>query len=112
MQVLKKDFKGEILVGQAVIISTENSEIPWMVSAPTMRLPSVVANTVNAYLAFRAALRVVRDTQIDTLLCPGMGTLTGKIPFEKAAKQMLFAYLTYQQCSSLTLAIERKSMFI
>jgi hypothetical protein len=32
-----------------------------VISAPTMRIPRDVADTVNAYLAFRAALRAVLD---------------------------------------------------
>ena len=70
---LKADYGGELPVGQAVIIETlssndsdkkfENPEfnegklIKYLISAPTMRVPMDVIHTVNAYLAFRAAIR-------------------------------------------------------
>ena len=30
--------------------------IEWLISAPTMRVPAVIQDTANAYLAFRAVL--------------------------------------------------------
>ena len=56
---IARDWAGELPVGQALIVSTGRAEIPFCISAPTMRSPSVVANTVNAYLALRAALLAV-----------------------------------------------------
>lgn len=96
--VIHSDFEGELLVGQAVVVETNHPEIPFLVSAPTMRVPEVIANTVNVYLAFRAALRAVRDfnlrhsNAIQSVLCPGLGTATGAMPPERCAKQMRMAY--------------------
>ncbi len=53
--VIEREFGGELPVGLAVIVPTMNEDIPWCISAPTMRDPGDVADTVNAYLAFRAA---------------------------------------------------------
>jgi hypothetical protein len=39
-----------------LLVPTGRREIPWCISAPTMRIPGIVADTPNAYLAFRAAL--------------------------------------------------------
>jgi len=89
---------GELPVGQAEILPTGNAEIPWLISAPTMRIPSSVVHTPNAYLAFRATLRAVRthNTQhpakIRSMLCPGLGTSIGRLPAEVCAKQMRIAY--------------------
>ena len=64
----------------AAIVPTLHADIPWCISAPTMRVPRVVADTVNAYLAFRAALRAVLAHNasdrpaIRRILCPGLGT--------------------------------------
>lgn len=70
--VLKEDYNGELLVGQAAIIKTfsandsskkfedpkfnEGKLIKYLISAPTMRVPLDVIDTVNAYLAFRAVI--------------------------------------------------------
>jgi len=102
---LREEFDGELLVGQALIIETgdtredESERIPFLVSAPTMRVPHDVHDTVNAYLAFRATLIAVRDHNkagklppIRTLLCPGLGTAVGQMPYDRCAKQMRRAY--------------------
>ena len=70
--VLKENYNGELPVGQAAIIKTlsanetkkkfenpkfnEGKLIKYLISAPTMRVPLNVTDTVNAYLAFRAVI--------------------------------------------------------
>ncbi len=96
--LLRDQHFGELPVGQAVIVATQDRTLPWLVSAPTMRVPSNVAGTANAYLAFRAALiAVIRHNAagpppIATLLCPGLATTTGRIPVDRCARQMRFAW--------------------
>ena len=96
---LRRDFDGELPVGCAVIVETNDARIPYLVSAPTMRVPMNVSNTVNAYLAFRAALIAVRDHNraspeipIASLLCPGLATFYGCMDPGRSARQMLHAY--------------------
>jgi O-acetyl-ADP-ribose deacetylase (regulator of RNase III) len=95
---LKTDHDGELPVGQATIVETFDGDIPYLVSAPTMRVPTNVANTVNAYLAFRAAIRVIKQHNraqpgtIRTVLCPGLCTAIGRMPAELAARQMAAAF--------------------
>jgi O-acetyl-ADP-ribose deacetylase (regulator of RNase III) len=97
-RVIRDDYDGELPAGQAAIIATGNQRIPFLVSAPTMRLPMNVADTLNAYLAFRAVLRAVvawnrgQPTPIRSVLCPGLGTAVGKMPPRRCARQMLAAY--------------------
>jgi O-acetyl-ADP-ribose deacetylase (regulator of RNase III) len=89
---------GEMPVGSAVIVPTGDAAIPWCVSAPTMRVPMDIRGTVNAYLAFRAALiAVMRHNErcpqkIKSVLSPGMGTAVGMMPVTIAAMQMHHAY--------------------
>ncbi|KWA11605.1 hypothetical protein WT37_21320 [Burkholderia territorii] len=82
----------ELPVGEAVAIDTWDRAIPLMIAAPTMRVPSLVGDTDNAYRAFRAALRVARARGVQSLLAPGMGTGTGRMYPVQAAAQMLRAY--------------------
>lgn len=95
---LKSDHDGELPVGQATIVETFDTDIPYLVSAPTMRVPMNVANTVNAYLAFRAAIRAIKQHNreqpgtIRTVLCPGLCTAIGRMPPELAARQMAAAF--------------------
>ena len=97
-EVLRTEWDGELPVGCAVIVETNDPRIPYLVSAPTMRVPMNVSNTVNAYLAFRAALVAVRDHNrrhpgsIRSLLCPGLATFYGCMDPRRSARQMLLAY--------------------
>lgn len=97
-ETISNNHGGEIPIGQAVIVPTENPDIPWCISAPTMRVPQDVSDTVNAYLAFRAALQAViahnetSESPIRTLLCPGLGTAVGRMPVERCARQMRAAW--------------------
>jgi O-acetyl-ADP-ribose deacetylase (regulator of RNase III) len=96
--LLISEHDSELPVGQAVIITTDNENIPYMISAPTMRVPMDVADTANAYLAFRAAIRVIKihnrdnSVPIRTVLSPGLCTLSGHMPHDRAARQMCIAY--------------------
>jgi O-acetyl-ADP-ribose deacetylase (regulator of RNase III) len=95
---------GELPVGLAAIVKTDDENIPWLVSAPTMRVPISIRGTVNAYLAFRAALAAVlrhnarlpcwwpHPDMIESILCPGMGTFSGMMDVNIAARQMYAAY--------------------
>ena len=77
-QLLHAEHDAELPVGEAVILPTHDAEIPLLISAPTMRVPMDVSDTVNAFLAFRAVIRTARHynqsaaTPIDTILCPGL----------------------------------------
>jgi len=81
-----------LAVGEAIIIRTGDEQIPAMIAAPTMILPSVVADTQNAYLAFRAVLRAVRHMDYQTIICPGLATMTGRMAPHESARQMRRAW--------------------
>jgi O-acetyl-ADP-ribose deacetylase (regulator of RNase III) len=97
---LRDEHDGELPVGQATIIETFDATIPLLVSAPTMRIPMNVSGTVNAYLAFRAAIRTVKlrnreaPGTIRRVLCPGLCTAVGRMPPDLCARQMAAAYET------------------
>jgi O-acetyl-ADP-ribose deacetylase (regulator of RNase III) len=97
-KVIREEYYGELLVGRAVILETKNKEIKYLISAPTMRVPQDISETLNAYLAFRAVLIEIKefndknDNKIKSLLCPGLGTLTGCMSSMTCASQMKKAY--------------------
>ena len=93
------DFHGELPIGTAVLVETGHASWPFLIAAPTMRVPESVAQTVNAYLAFRAVLLAVRahnasdhETEIRSVLCPGLGTGIGALDPTRCALQMRLAY--------------------
>jgi O-acetyl-ADP-ribose deacetylase (regulator of RNase III) len=95
---IRAQHDGELPVGQATIVETADPAIPFLISAPTMRVPMNVSQTPNAYLAFRAVIRAVRlhnaesSRAIRSLLCPGLCTAVGRMRPTVAAKQMATAY--------------------
>ena len=97
---LEEEYFGEIPVGNALVVETKLQNLPFLISAPTMRVPSNVSNTVNAYLAFKAIIQVTLDhnkrnsNKIKTILCPVLATCEGKMTAEICAKQMYMSYQT------------------
>lgn len=93
---------GEIIVGQADVVETGHEKIPYLIFAPTMRVPMNLHETVNPYLAARAILLLVThgsfrsgkfagqkiSEHIKTIAFPGLGTGVGKVSFNTCAHQV------------------------
>lgn len=93
---------GELLVGDADIVETGDATVPYLIAAPTMRVPMVLHDSVNAYLAARAVFRLVRDgvftsgphvgepvsAHVNTVALPGLGTGVGRIRPDVCATQV------------------------
>ena len=57
LQKIIKDLpEGELLVGQALVLETGDKVVPFLISAPTMRVPTNfnIDTSINAYLAMKA----------------------------------------------------------
>ena len=93
---------GELLVGQAEIVETNDQQIPFLIAAPTMRVPMRLENTVNIYLAARAVFLLIMHGVFDSgsfkgeaiskhiqkVAFPGLGTGVGLANPNTCAKQM------------------------
>jgi O-acetyl-ADP-ribose deacetylase (regulator of RNase III) len=87
--------EGELLVGTAMVLETGDAAIPYLISAPTMRVPTNfnIPTSINAYLAMKAVLiRARAHEHIESVAIPGMCTGVGRMAPEIAARQMLAAY--------------------
>jgi len=83
---------GELLVGEAQAIETFHDQIPYVISAPTMRVPMILGPTsINPYLAARAALREANAYELDSIAFPGLGTGVGQVPPNICAHQVRVA---------------------
>ena len=103
-RAIRSKHFGEQPVGTALIVPTGKKKHPWLVHAPTMSLPQIIATTHNVYFAMlavlhacerhnhRASLKPDGFKAIKTLLCPGLGTSTGKMLPAAAALQMSLAW--------------------
>ena len=86
---------GELLVGQALLLATGKRDVPWLISAPTMRIPTNfnIATSINAYLAMKAILLTAQaKASIATVAIPGLCAGVGRMQPIIAARQMFMAY--------------------
>lgn len=93
---------GELLVGEATIVETDNKQIPFLIAAPTMRVPMPLNESVNPYLSARAVFLLIKYGKfstgqyegkrisdcVDTVAFPGLGTGTGGINSNICARQV------------------------
>jgi O-acetyl-ADP-ribose deacetylase (regulator of RNase III) len=97
------EFFGEQPVGTAFVMPTGHTSIPFLVHAPTMRVPGSIAGTDKVYSATWAALLAIHahnrtsDQTIEVAAMPAMGTGFGGVPFDEAARQMATAYRHYRE---------------
>lgn len=100
MRDIKMLHGGKLAIGKAHAITTYDPVIPMMISAPTMDWPpGDVSASDNAYLAFKAALlcaievgQQVSPGDTPTIITPGLCTLTGRMPPQRCAEQMVRAW--------------------
>ncbi|EKH7682095.1 macro domain-containing protein [Salmonella enterica] len=99
-QHILSEYLGEQPVGSAFVIETGNSKHPWLVHAPTMRVPLIIDGTDAVYNATRAALlaifqhnkSVAEYKKIKSVVFPAMGAGCGQVPPESVARQMKLAW--------------------
>lgn len=91
-KIIREHHGGELLVGAAEIVETD-AHIPFLIAAPTMRVPMILRDSVNPYLAARAVLLLIkngtfRDGQwkgqrvnevVHSVAFPGLGTGVGQV---------------------------------
>ncbi len=98
MAAIRDRFLGELPVGMALIVPLPGPRFPFLVAAPTMRVPTSVGQTIHAYLSLRAALVAVLQHNredprpIRSLAVPGLCTGVGGMDFGIAARQMRSAF--------------------
>ena len=121
-KAIREKHGGELLVGAAEVVATAHEQFPYLICAPTMRVPHPIPETVNAFLAMRAILRAVEefnkpDLKIRSIAIPGLGTGIGRIPPYRCARQMRAGYdevygKKSNHFASLNEAIKRHQHFL
>ncbi|PRP89741.1 putative phosphatase, C-terminal domain of histone macro H2A1 like protein [Planoprotostelium fungivorum] len=95
------EYGGVQPVGTSFIIETlgeKGERHPFLAHTPTMRVPKDISTTDNTYTAMFATLLAVQnhnrtsEKKIKKLACPGLGTLSGRVPLSVGAKLMALAY--------------------
>lgn len=79
----------ELPVGQALVVPTNHPRIPWLISAPTMREPGSRCHDQPVCDATMAAMKAALERGFSSVAFPGMGTGTGRLPLDEAARAMI-----------------------
>lgn len=101
-ELIAERHHGELLVGNAEIVETSHRRIPYVIAAPTMRVPTILRDTVNPYLAARATLLLIEHGRfpagphagqpikdvVKTVAFPGLGTGVGRVSPAICARQV------------------------
>lgn len=94
---IQNHYLGEMPVGVADTIATSNAWYPYLIIAPTMRIPSNVGQSIHAYLAMRAILIAIikhnlsSENKINHFVMPSLCTGVGRMPYQEAGEQILTA---------------------
>ena len=89
--------EGQLPVGASLVVRTGHPHVPYLIVAPTMEVPEMVANQ-NCYRALRAVLRIAgSNPEIGRdVYCPGLATGVGMVPPGEAAVMMARAYADWK----------------
>jgi len=101
-EMIRTRHHGELLVGAAEIVETGDEAFPYIIAAPTMRVPHVLGYTVNPYLAARAVLLMIThgvinegqfvgqavSSLVQSVAFPGLGTGVGRVGPNMCAHQV------------------------
>lgn len=101
-ELIRTRHHGELLVGTAEIVETGNLRIPFLIAAPTMRVPMILGDTVNPFLAVRAVLLLIQNgvvplgalagepvsAAVSSVAFPGLGTGIGRVSPSNCAQQV------------------------
>ena len=89
--------EGFLPVGASLMIRTEHPKIPYLIVAPTMKLPGPV-RPQNCYHSMVAVLRIAsqHEAKLTHVFCPGLATGIGEVRPEAAAEEMAAAYSDWQ----------------
>src|SRR5262249_60768776 len=90
-------YFGEQPVGTAFVVPTGAADRPFVVHAPTMRVPGSIDGTDKVYAATWAAFLAIAEhnrtgeRRIESVAFPAMGTGFGGVPVDEAAGPMAAA---------------------
>ena len=101
-KLIRHQHHGELLVGAAEIVETDSLQVPYLIAAPTMRVPMILENSVNPYLAARAVLLLIKEgtfasghlqgepvaSFVESVAFPGLGTGVGRVSPNTCARQV------------------------
>ena len=90
--IINNEYIGELPVGQSILVHTNHPFHTQLIYAPTMRVAEDVSTTLNAYIAFRNALVLMKNRKINAASTPLFCTGAGNMSLKNSCEQMKEAY--------------------
>lgn len=90
--IINNDYYGELPIGSSILVKTQHPKHKQLIYSPTMRVAEDVSNSINAYIAFRSALVLMKNNNIGLVSSPLFCTGAGNMDIRKACLQMKEAY--------------------
>lgn len=100
-KVIIRDWYGEQPVGTSITIPIYDKRIinsigieshPLLIHTPSMRTPEQIADARITYQCTRTTLIEAEKQEINSIVIPAFGGLTGKVPCDEVARMMFLAY--------------------
>lgn len=101
-KVIMQDWCGEQPVGTSITIPIYSKRIinsigvechPILIHTPSMRTPEQIKDSRIIYQCMRTTLIEADRQEVNSIVIPAFGGLTGKVPYEEIAKMMFRAYM-------------------
>ncbi len=106
--IIQEMYDGELLVGQSILVRTDNNLVPFCLISPTMRIPQKLKDSINIYLASKSIFLKIKELEnfynypkpfdyddcepLSSINISGLGTGIGGISFNECARVMKLAY--------------------
>lgn len=88
---ISDNFYGEQPVGTSFIIDTGKDGVK-LIHTPTMRYPERIRDPLVIYTCMRTCLMCAMENDVESIVIPAFGALTGCVPAELVADMMKRAY--------------------
>ncbi len=100
-KVIISDWFGEQPVGTSITVPIYKRRIingigveshPILIHTPSMRTPEIITDSRVIYQCMRTTLIEAEKQEVNSIVIPAFGGLTGKVPCDVIAKMMFLAY--------------------
>lgn len=91
---IQEQYLGEQPVATVLVVTIDTDKRVKLLHIPTMKVPEPIIDPQIIYHCMRQAIiTAIMDDDIENIVIPAFGALTGRVPSEMVAKQMYAAYL-------------------
>ena len=91
-KTILEEYLGEQPVGTSIVVPIPGQSGKVLIHTPSMRMPEIIIDPRVIYTCTRTALIAAMKHDVQKMVVPAFGGLTGQVPAEVVAKMMKGAY--------------------